>query len=325
MEGRRGFIFPIPGIDLPDQADHVRALVDLGYTDVWVGESDAHDAVTLMALVTAWEPRVRVGSAVVNVFTRPPGLLAMTAATLADAAPGRFVLGIGTSSPTVVEQWNAVAFDRPLARTEDVVRFLRRAFAGERIDDTFATFAIEGFRLGRVPASPPPIVIAALRRKMLALAGRVGDGVVLTCLSAADVAQVVPVVRAAAAAAGRPEPEVVAWVTVCPSPDAEAVRAMARRRLVGYLTVPSYAAFHADLGRGEALASMQAAWSAGDRRGAAAAIPAAVLDDLVVHGTPEECREQLARFRASGVTTLVLEALPGVVEPFGALEALGVR
>ena len=235
------------------------------------------------------------------------------------------MLGIGTSSPTVVQQWNAVPYDRPLARTEDVVRFLRRAFAGERISDEFATFTVDGFRLGRLPAVPPPIVIAALRRRMLELAGREGDGVVLTCLSADDVAAVLPVVREAAATAGREEPEVVAWVTVCPSTDAEAVRAMARRRLVGYLTVPSYQAFHADLGRAGALAPMHDAWAAGDRRGAAAAIPDAVLDDLVVHGAPEACRDQLARFTANGVTTLVLEALPGVVEPLGALQALGIR
>ena len=235
------------------------------------------------------------------------------------------MLGIGTSSPTVVQQWNAVPYDRPLARTEDVVRFLRRAFAGERISDEFATFTVDGFRLGRLPAVPPPIVIAALRRRMLELAGREGDGVVLTCLSADDVAAVLPVVREAAATAGREEPEVVAWVTVCPSTDAEAVRAMARRRLVGYLTVPSYQAFHADLGRADVLAPMHDAWAAGDRRAAAAAIPDAVLDDLVVHGAPEACRDQLARFTANGVTTLVLEALPGVVEPLGALQALGIR
>jgi probable F420-dependent oxidoreductase len=325
VDGRLGFIFPIPGIDLPAHREHLRALADAGYRDAWVGESDAHDAVTLMAMAAAWEPRLRVGSAIVNVFTRPPALLAMTAATLADAAPGRFVLGIGTSSPTVVEQWNAVPYDRPVARTEDVVRFLRRAVSGERISDEFTTFTIDGFRLGRIPAVPPPIAIAALRRRMLELAGREGDGVVLTCLSAGDVARVVPVVRDAAAAAGRRDPEVIAWVTVCPSTDADAVRAMARRRLVGYLTVPSYQAFHADLGRAEELAPMYDAWTAGDRRGAAAAIPDAVLDDLVVHGAPEACTEQLERFAANGVTTLVLEALPGVVEPLGALHALGVR
>jgi probable F420-dependent oxidoreductase len=249
----------------------------------------------------------------------------MTAASLADAARGQFVLGVGASSPVVVQDWNAVEYARPLSRTRDVVRFLRAALAGERISAQFATFAVNGFRLQRPPEAPPPIFVAGLQPRMLDLAGREGDGVVLTCLSAADVRAVLPGVEAAAAEAGRASPEVVAWIAVCPSTDTEQVRAVARRRIVGYLTVPAYAAFHAGLGRAEALASMHEAWASGDRRAAAAAIPDAVIDDLFVHGTPHECREHLDRFAAAGVTTLLLEVLPGVVDPVAALRALALR
>ena len=129
----------------------------------------------------------------------------------------------------------------------------------------------------------------------------------------------------AAASAGRAAPEVVAWITVCPSTDSEKVREIARRRIVGYLTVPAYAAFHAELGRAEALAPMHEAWARGDRRAAAAAIPDAVIDDLFVHGTPEACRDHLDRFAAAGVTTLLLEVLPGIVDPVVALRELALR
>ena len=93
----------------------------------------------------------------------------------------------------------------------------------------------------------------------------------------------------------------------------------------GYLTVPAYVAFHAGLGRAEALAPMHEAWARGDRRAAAAAIPDAVIDDLFVHGTPQECREHLDRFAAAGVTTLLLEVLPGIVDPVAALRELALR
>ena len=108
----------------------------------------------------------------------------------------------------------------------DIVRFLTRALTGERVTDQFETFAVNGFRLSRPPAQPPPIVVAGLRAaQMLDLAGRESDGAVLTCLSADDVGAVVPAVEAAAAAAGREPPDVVAWISVCPSTDAETVRA----------------------------------------------------------------------------------------------------
>jgi probable F420-dependent oxidoreductase len=322
---RLGFVFPFPGLPLAAQREHVIALADSGYTDLWVGESDGADAVTPLATAAAWEPRLRVGSAIVSVFTRPPALLAMTAATLAEAAPGRFVLGVGASSAVVVQEWNAIEFARPRARVRDVVRFLRRALDGERVTESFGTFTVNGFRLQRPPAVPPPIFIAGLRAQMLELAGREGDGVVLTCLSADDVRAVLPTVTEAATAAGRPAPEVVAWITVCPSTDSAKVREIARRRIVGYLTVPAYAAFHAQLGRADALAPMREAWSRGDRGAAAAAIPDPVIDDLFVHGPPQACRDHLDRFAAAGVTTLLLEVLPGVVEPVAALRELALR
>ncbi len=318
-------MFPFPGVPLAAQREHVVALADAGYTDLWVGESDGADAVTPLATAAAWEPRLRLGSAIVSVFTRPPALLAMTAATLAEAAPGRFVLGVGASSAVVVQEWNAVEFARPLARVRDVVRFLRRVLDGERVTESFATFTVNGFRLDRPPATPPPIFIAGLRSQMLELAGREGDGVILTCLSADDVRAVLPRVVDGAASAGRATPEVVAWITVCPSTDREKVREIARRRIVGYLTVPAYAAFHAELGRAGALAPMHEAWARGDRRAAAAAIPDAVIDDLFVHGTPEACRDHLDRFADAGVTTRLLEVLPGIVDPVVALRELALR
>jgi alkanesulfonate monooxygenase SsuD/methylene tetrahydromethanopterin reductase-like flavin-dependent oxidoreductase (luciferase family) len=164
---------------------------------------------------------------------------------------------------------------------------------------------------------------------MLRLAGREADGVVLTCCSADDVAAVVPTVREAAATAGRGEPQIVAWITVCPDVDggvdAGPMRQAARRRLAGYLTAPPYAAFQRARGRAALLAPLWEAWSAGDRRGAVAAVPEGVVDDLVVHGTPLACHEQLDRFVAAGVTTLVLEVLPGTVDPLAALLALAPR
>src|SRR5262249_27664305 len=152
------------------------------------------DGVTPLALAVP-EPRLRLGTAILPAFTRGPALVAETAAAMADAAPGRFALGIGASSNVIVSGWNGIDFDRPYRPVPDLVRFLRAALQGAKVDAAYDPFTVSRFRLSRPPASPPPILVAALREQMLRLAGREADGVILNWLSADDVAAVVPLVR----------------------------------------------------------------------------------------------------------------------------------
>ncbi len=190
-----------------------------------------------------------------------------------------------------------------------MTRFLKEAMTGNKVETEFETFRSKGFRLGRKIAQPPEILIAALRPGMLRLAGRESEGAIINWLGADDVKTVVPEVRQGWG--DKPgSPEVVARLFVCPNPDADAVRNAGRFLISSYLNVPVYAAFHEWLGRGGQLQGMWDAWKAGDRKAALAAIPDQVVDDLIVHGTPEECREHLARYVDNGVTTPVLALLP---------------
>src|SRR4051794_37045198 len=124
---RSGMTVPLFDLPLAEHRAWLEELLDLGYTDLWSSEADGTDAFTPLALAAAWTPQARLGTAIVPAFTRGPAVLAQTAAALAEAAPGRFVLGIGTSSNVIVQQWNDIPFDEPYKRTRDVVRFLRRA------------------------------------------------------------------------------------------------------------------------------------------------------------------------------------------------------
>src|SRR5262249_896134 len=162
-----------------------------------------------LALAAAWAPTMRLGSAIVPAYTRGPGLMAMSVAAMAEAAPGRFLFGVGTSSNVIVESWNDIPFDEPYKQTRAMVRFLKRALTGGRIDTGYDPSTVKGFGLGRPPAQIPPILIAALRPGMLKLAGREGDGAIINWLSADDVAKVVPHVG--------PDKEIVARIFVFPS------------------------------------------------------------------------------------------------------------
>ena len=311
---RYGMTVPFDGVPLHEQREWFAELEDLGYTDAWSSEANGTDAFTPLALASTWAPSLRLGTAIVPAYTRGPGLMAMTVAAMTEAAPGRFVFGIGTSSDVIVERWNDIPFDEPYKQTRDMVRFLKQALTGEKVDATYDTFKVKGFKLGRKPPEVPPILVAALRPGMLRMAGREADGAIINWLSAEDVAQVVPEVGA-----GK---EIVARIFVCPSEDTETVRAMGRFAIAAYLNVPVYAAFHEWLGRGDQLKGMWEAWKAGDRKAATADIPDSVVDELIVHGSPEACKEHIGRYVANGVTTPALAILPFGVDQRQAIRDL---
>ena len=304
MNHRYGITIPFAG-PLHSQRDLIAGLGSLGYTDVWSAEADGSDGLTPLALASAWAPTLRLGTAILPAYTRGPALLAQSAASLASAAPGRFVLGIGSSSNGIVESWNGVPFDQPYRRVRDTVRFLRAAFAGDKISEHYDTFSVRGFRL-RVPLEAPiPIFVAALREQMLRLAGREADGAIINWLSPDDTAKVSAIVRSE-----NPDAEIAARLFVIPSSDRAAVLRMGRFVLAAYLNVGVYKAFHQWLGRSEVLAEHWERWDAGDRRGSLEKIPENVVDDLLVHGSYEACRARIRRYVDSGVTCPVVAVLP---------------
>src|SRR5436190_11696895 len=168
MASRWGLTIPLPGVRLRDLGEHVRRAEAAGYTDLWSGETNGPDGFTPLALCATWTERARLGTGVVGVLQRGRALLAQEAAALADASGGRFALGIGASSDRIVAGWNGLPFERPLSRISETVDFMRAALAGERTPT--------GFRLERAPSEPPPIVLAALRGRMLRLAVEKADG-----------------------------------------------------------------------------------------------------------------------------------------------------
>ncbi|MYZ35644.1 MULTISPECIES: LLM class F420-dependent oxidoreductase [unclassified Streptomyces] len=317
---RYGVTIPLNTVPLSAHRRIVEELPDLGYTDAWTGEAGAYDGFTPITLAAAWSRSLRVGTGVVPVQTRGPALLAMTVATLAEAAPGRVVVGVGSSGPPFVTRINGIPFEHPYRRVRDTVRFLKAALAGEYVMGDFDSFSIEGFRLTSVPRPAPPVMVGALRPQMLRLAGSEADGLVTNFLAADDVPRVVE----AMGPEGKAK-EVVARIFVCPTRDRDYARAQGRAMLGSILNARTYSAFHDWLGRSDVLAASHRAWAAGDFRGAGAAVPDRLVDELLVHGSPEECRAHVARYVEAGVVTPLLAVIPAPefgAGPDGMLSAL---
>jgi probable F420-dependent oxidoreductase len=310
-EGRRpvaryGITIPFDGIPLHAHREWFARLREVGYTDLWSAEVDGSDGFTPLVLAAAWEPELRLGVAITPAYTRGPALLAQSVASIADAAPGRFAFGLGASSEVIVAGWNGLAYENQYRRVRDTLRFLRRALTGEKITEAYEGFSVTGFRLTRIPEQSPDLYVAALRPGMLRLAGREADGVILNWLGADDVRTSLAEVEGA----GGTGKAVVARIFVAPSEDTELARAVGRRMITAYLNVHVYAEFHRWLGRGPALEPMWDAWAAGDRKGALAAIPDEVVDELVIHGSMAECRAHIRRYVDNGVTVPALAIIP---------------
>jgi probable F420-dependent oxidoreductase len=296
---RWGLTLPFAGVSLADHQRLVREAEAAGYDDLWTGETNGPDAFTPLVLAAAWTERIRLGTGVVNPFTRGLPVLAQHAAALQDASSGRFCLGLGSSSNVIVERWNGVPFERPLTRVREAVETLRPVLAGER--------GPGGFRLEQPPARPVPIFIAALRDRMLALGGELGDGTFVNFLPVSAVAHVCEQIRAGEARGGR-EPgstEVVCRFFCIPEPPEVGI-GLARFMFAAYASVPVYERFFRGLGWGEAIDPMVEAWREGDRQAAADRAPESLIREIFVFGSPEQQRDRLEEFASGGITTFVL-------------------
>src|SRR3954454_15883955 len=292
MSQRWGLTLPLPGIALADHREHVVAAEAAGYTDLWTGETAGPDGFTPLALSAAWTEKMRLGTGIVGVFQRGPALLAQEAAALSDASEGRFVLGIGSSSDRIIEGWNQIPFEKPLSKVRETLEFLRVALAGERTSTRF--------KLETKPAHEIPIVLAALRGKMLELAVEQADGAFTNFLPLAGLPKVTAQLE------GAPEGFELLCRFFCIPGEREQVEPLARFMFSSYITVPVYEAFYRWLGYGEKIDPMVEAWGQGHRQAAAAAAPWELIEEMFIYGTPEQMKERLGAFVEGGITLPII-------------------
>ena len=241
--GRLAISLPLPFLTSRDcVALAQKAESEWGYDAIWLAETAGPDAFALAGALAQATRRATIGTAVVPVYTRTPAVLAMGASTVAQLSGDRFILGIGSSSHAIVEEWNGLAFDRPLLRVRETVAALRQALAGERTDFVGETVRSRGLRLGSVPARPVPIYVGALREKMLALAGEVADGLCVNLFPVSALPKMLAANRTGAQRAARDasRDEVVCRFQVTVTDDLPAARNLARLAFSAYIAAPVY-------------------------------------------------------------------------------------
>ena len=288
-----------------------------GFAAVFVAEGHG-DALALCHPVAAATRRVRVGTAVANAALRPPVLAAKTAAQLDQAADGRFILGLGVGNAVMNTRFGLPLLE-PLRMVEEYVGVIRSVLnRGTGYDGQL-------FRTGMIPLdSPParaglPVWLGALRPRMLALAGRIADGVILNLMTPAQAAVAARAVRASAQAAGRDPAsvELTCVVHCClagSGPDADAAAdaaaAAARAVVLRYVMHPAAPQLFGEADGGLSLRAVRELVLAGDRAGAADAVPQQVADGFVANGGADECLARVREYAAAGVDLPILYPVP---------------
>jgi probable F420-dependent oxidoreductase len=295
---------PFTGIPLSEHLDLYRRIEALGYDDIWSAETpNGADGFTTLAMAAAVTERVRLVTGIVNPFTRGPSVLAQTAAALQEGSGGRFALGLGASSNVVVERFNGLEFAKPLSRVREAVERIRPAL-GVPPEKAFG-----GLRLERPVAAPVPIVLAALREKMLGLAGEIADGAFTNFLPISGLPAVRAAYEAGVATRAQDRPTELACRFFLIPGDPEQSGQVARTLFSQYGSVPVYAAFYRWLGWGERLDPMVDAYLAGDRAGAIELAPQELVEEIFLFGSIAQIKDKLAAFTEGGITSAVLAPL----------------
>ncbi len=242
-----------------------------GYHTAWLGEVSGYDAIVMSTVVATHTERLVVANGVLPVQTRTPVILGMATASLNHLAPGRFALGLGLSSKTIVEQWHGLSFSPALGQIREAVEIVRKVAGGERVNHEGKFYRVRNFRLtGPVPTAPVRVYLAALGPEMLELAGEVADGVLLNWIPPEAVPASITHLEVGARRAGRTLEnfEIASFVRTCVTDDAAAARETLARDITGYATVDVYASFFRTAGYPDEVAAVGAAWASGDRAGA---------------------------------------------------------
>jgi probable F420-dependent oxidoreductase len=279
---------------------------ELGYDSLWIADTGAGpDAFVVGAAAADVTKRVRLGTAVIPLYTRSPSVMAAGAGSVAQLAPGRFILGVGVSSETIVDAWGGVPFRKPLTRMRESIGVLRKMLAGERVTFEGTTIRTRNFRLVSPPPQPVPLYVAALMPSMLELAGEIADGVILNFMPVEAVPRILEHVRAGAARAGRDPKaiEIVSRFQVIVTDDVPRARDAIRMMMGPYFATSVYNRFVAWCGFPDEAAAILAGWQAKDRGRNLAAVTDDMIDRIAVIGDAAHCRRRLGEFAAAGVTT----------------------
>lgn len=314
-------------LSLATQSQLARSVEEAGYASLWTNEARGRDALLVCQAWGAATDSLRTGVGVLPIWSRTPAQIAMAVATLQDATDGRFILGLGVSHPATMDTWHGAHYREPLTAARETIEILRTVLTGERTDHEGTVFSSRGFGLQLDPLPPPaPIYLAAMGPKMLDLAGRLADGVLLNWSTPDEIGRAAAAVRGAAARAERgrtqTEVDVASYVRVAVDEDQQAARRALAAEISRYCALPAYAEHLSRQGFADDVEAIRSAYRDAGGDAAVEAVPERMLRRLGWYGTPDDVpTSTFARYAAAGLKHLVARVVVVDGDPVASVEA----
>ena len=311
---------PRPGIPARRMADLSGEAEALGFHSAWVAEGRGGESFAMLGAMAMATRRIGLGTSILPIFSRPPTVTAMAAATLDDLSGGRLILGLGAGHPAVTEHGHGVALPHPVAAMREYVEAVRLLMSGGPVQYQGRVARIREFQLEFAPPRRVPVFMGALGPKMLHLAGAIADGVILTWFPPARIAWAREQIAEGARTARRHPEEVaiVATARVCAVRDAAGARETARRQLASYAGLPAYARMWEASGLHDAVEGITAALARGVEA-AAQVVPDAMLETFVGIGGRSRLADHLGAYRAAGADLVLAYPIPAWSDAAGSV------
>ena len=315
------------GAQLPMDAipDLARLAEEHGFGCAWGGEANNKDPTVMLSAVAAVTKRMKIGSAVYHILGRTPATLALQAVGLDELSRGRFLLGVGSSNPTIA-RWHGLTLDHPLRRVQEYLEIVRRAMAGEKLDYEGRYFSSHGFKMAFKPGKNPiPIYLAAFGPQMTKLAGKITDGVLINMANPGEIGRIADAVREGAAQAGKDpaKMEIICKIRCSIAPTYAAARDALSHALTYYALADYYRDLLARMGFAAEVEAMRSAWKSGGFHAARKLITDKLFDSLpmVAASSAEQVVEQIKPYQQAGATRVILPYVAASDDVVGELKS----
>lgn len=316
MTVRKRIAVTLPaGPNISDTIDRLKWAEENGIPDAWFADAGAPDTLTQIAAVGHHTNNIRIGVAVTPVYTRSPAVIAASVNVISQVIPGRFVLGLGSSSQTIMGGWNGIPLEKPLTRVKETAQLVRGMLKGEKTNFQGETLSSRGYRQAPLE-NPPPIYLAALRANMIEMAAEHGDGVIFNLWPKGALPKMMEHVKIGAERAGKnfEDVEIVNRAMVLCTDDKERGRKLFRAAFGPYYATPVYNKFLAWAGYADAAQTITEGWAEKDREKTSGALTDEMIDEIGIIGTEDEIRARIREDADGGVHTHIIAPLAETLE-----------
>ena len=278
---------------------------------LWIPESWGHESFASLGAMSQTTHRVKLGTAIINIYSRTPATIAMAASTLDMLSRNRTIIGLGASTPTIIEDFHGLGFEKPVARMREYIECIRAMIKGDKVNYNGEYVKAKDFKLLYKPQRESiPIFVACVNTNMISLASNMADGVLLYLRPIQELKETVMRIKSATRDAKSFE---ISCVLICAmsTREPEKARARARKTLAFYISVGKYYRnFLADNGFRKETEQIATEYQQNGLEAASIKVPQTMLDSLTICGTADECARSLSRFMSTGITLPIIQINP---------------